>query len=742
MIRRIKECKNKLDKIGFGIILITIVLLNIFIGSNIKQPIWIIQLLVSLFTLLYLITKKIQKNQHLIIKGKIDIFVLLLMLSTIIPLICKAYVTLEGTCNFILKYWSVYGLYILVRNIVTDSKKVKIIINTTIISSIIPIIFGFDKLTFNIFEPFLHYINAVKIEDTRMISTFGYANTFAAYLSLTVSISIAQFLNTEKKKNKILYALYILVASITILLTQSKMVLAEIVLVIFILLGIVIKRKKNRRKWIILIIASIILFLGYVFIAMQIDKPLQIQGKEKTCVIRGIEANTKYEFALDIDAKTDKNYNTFEIAIVEITRYFSENVLERFQFASYNEIKVMNIETNDDVDHIEIRIKNQLQEELTINELKINKEKYILEYKYILDEIVRVFTTFNFKNSSVWQRADYWSDGLKIVQNNNWLIGSGGNTWRVSYGQVQDYLYYAKEGHSYPLELWMSFGILGIISYGAILVISAKNGINLLKNSKKDTKNYKNILAIIIGIGIIIVHSMMDFDLSYLIMLMIVYIFLAIINQEDKKIAKNIKGTSIIILLFTIISVGNIFGFSAEMLDDNTGMTSSKVANWVSKHQYNKISYIEDNNIQDENEIDYIKNYIAHEPYQYQNNMYEIMTNKILCNPQIEDIDYIINTWKTIKMERKYELIEIQKRAEIMLEFSKGLIKKADESGNIELKDKAKEILEILKEEYNPNAKRILDYRKNGEIESITKYKYGYYKNVYKEAVKILENAR
>ena len=52
--------KNKIEKVGFAIILITIVLLNIFIGSNIKQPIWIIQAIVSLFTLIYIIMKTIK----------------------------------------------------------------------------------------------------------------------------------------------------------------------------------------------------------------------------------------------------------------------------------------------------------------------------------------------------------------------------------------------------------------------------------------------------------------------------------------------------------------------------------------------------------------------------------------------------------------------------------------------------------------------------------------------------------
>ena len=157
----------------------------------------------SLFILIYLIVKKIQKEKYLIIKGKIDIAVLIFMISTIISLIFNTYVSLEGTINFILKYWSVYGLYILTRNIVRDKEKIKVVIKTITFSSIIPIIFGFDKFTINIFEPVYKFLNSVNIEDTRMISTFGYANTLAGYLSFTICLAIGMLRNTQKKRNKI-----------------------------------------------------------------------------------------------------------------------------------------------------------------------------------------------------------------------------------------------------------------------------------------------------------------------------------------------------------------------------------------------------------------------------------------------------------------------------------------------------------------------------------------------------------
>lgn len=298
--------KISLDNIGFIIIILTIIILNIFIGSNVKNPIWIVQFIVSAYTAIYVLINIIKKKKNIIIKNKIDIFVLMFMFSTILPFIFKNYASLNGTINFILKYWSVYGMYILVRNIVTNKNKVQIIINAFIISSIIPIIFGIDKLTYNIFEPFLDLINAFKsIEVTRMVSTFGYANTFAIYLATMGSLAISQLINTNKKTAKVLYAIYIIVAGICIMLTQSKAVIALIIVILFSFMIIGIKKKKINKKIIIVIIIFIILFFIYFFIAIRIGKPAQITGEEKTFVIRNFEPNKQYEFTMDIDAESD-----------------------------------------------------------------------------------------------------------------------------------------------------------------------------------------------------------------------------------------------------------------------------------------------------------------------------------------------------------------------------------------------------------------------------------------------------
>lgn len=711
---------KKIDRIAFVTIIITIILLNTCIGSNIKEPIWIIQTIVSFIAFGYILIKKIQKEKNVIIKGKIDIAVLIFMISIILPLLFRKYSSLEGTINFILKYWSVFGIYVLTRNVVVNEQKIVIIIKTVLISSIIPIILGYDKiLNLNIFSNVLESINAVKITDTRMISTFGYANTFAIYLTFTVSLAMGLLIQESNKKNKILLYIYIIIAFATIVLTQSKAVIALIGITILIFACKGIRNGKIKKKWIVAGTLAIAIFAVYFCVAIHIPKTLVVTQKQKTCVIRNIEKNKKYNLKFNIDAITDKDYDSFKIIIVEITRYFGEKQLDVISLGNYSGIESVDIETDEITSNLEIRIENPLNQTIKINEFKINNDPYILEYKIIPDELVRMFTTFNFKNSSVFQRFDFWNDGIKIIKD-NWLIGAGGNAWRMLYGQYQDYLYYAKEVHSYPIEIWMSFGIIGIVAYIFIIAIT-------LQNINKNLKN-KIILSIAIGLGLVTIHSFMDFDMSYLIMEMTVYIFLSIINRDDNNIKiKTNLIEMILIAIFGIVFAGNILAFITTISENEQGISKINVAKWLSKYQYNEIILNQDY------DVIKIKQFIKNEPYMYQNKMYELMGKVIQKNKNKKDVIFLTDTLKNVSIERKYDVSEIKKRAEILIEIYENTKENSKEL-------ETEELLEIVVNEYKKYSSNVQQYQKNLEGKTIANMKYESYTQSYITAKKILED--
>ena len=101
-----------IDKISYKFIILIIVMLNIFIGSNIKQPIWLIQAMVSTFSVIYILIKKIQK-EAVIINGKIDRAVLIFMISTVLPVIFRKYSNIRWNNKFYIKIlvylWVLYN---------------------------------------------------------------------------------------------------------------------------------------------------------------------------------------------------------------------------------------------------------------------------------------------------------------------------------------------------------------------------------------------------------------------------------------------------------------------------------------------------------------------------------------------------------------------------------------------------------------------------------------------------------
>ena len=115
---------KKIAPIFFDIICILIIVTsNLLVGSPIKYNIFVLNILISIVTLITIIKEKIQIN-------KIDICVIVISLSTFIPLITNQYMRLSGTVEYILKYISVLNIYFITKKYIKkDEKKIAIISN-------------------------------------------------------------------------------------------------------------------------------------------------------------------------------------------------------------------------------------------------------------------------------------------------------------------------------------------------------------------------------------------------------------------------------------------------------------------------------------------------------------------------------------------------------------------------------------------------------------------------------------
>ena len=281
-----------------------------------------------------------------------------------------------------------------------------------------------------------------------------------------------------------------------------------------------------------------------------------------------------------------------------------------------------------------IRVKLYLssKDKASLNNFKINDKEYILKSKYIPYIISYGLSNISIYDNSIYQRMIFYKDSIKIFKESP-LIGRGGNAWKTESLTVQDFKYSVKETHSYFFELLISFGIVGL-SLFTILIIY----LNII--FIKDIKKNKNNIPLLFGIDLIILHSyLFDFNMSFLIILLIVYILSGlIVNDMKLNEAKSKNLVDYVSIILIIIFTSILF---LELLYRNNDYS-------LFDREYRK-TYIDNLLKSDEStdtKIKEIKKYIKTEPYYYQaymeNNLYILLTkNKLSEEEMINNLKFV-----------------------------------------------------------------------------------------------------
>ena len=233
--------------------------------------------------IIYLAIRLIQKKPIRIIKNKLDICVIVLVISTIIPVLFNKYVSLSGSIATILEYIYVLSIYILIREITQDKKGLgRLIPNLLIISAIVLIFIGIDEITLKISQNFLKSIKVLSSEngDNRLMSTFGYPNVLATYIASILFLNIKQYLSNDKKSIKALYKTVTFIFTVGILLTYSKGIFLVLACAIPLYI-VLLKSKKHKIEVIQNMIISIITGIMYInafeyFFPLYYDKVIYI----------------------------------------------------------------------------------------------------------------------------------------------------------------------------------------------------------------------------------------------------------------------------------------------------------------------------------------------------------------------------------------------------------------------------------------------------------------------------------
>lgn len=607
--------KQKIDKIFLKIICILIIVSGLFIGSPLNNNYIILSTALNFISFIYVCVNFVVSPKKGLLDNFLCVVILLLTISSCIPVIFKKCISLSDSINTIFMYISLIAGFFMVKEIDNSNKK-KYISCAIIISAIIVCVIGFDDLTFRVFNNILlklgnpDFTNA----DKRMIANFGYANAFALYILIAFLLAFNEYKNCNSGRKQTVYFGVMIFFMICILLSYSRGtwiclfigVIANVifsknkkinhVINIFIIFAIslifvatynklydskqyiliylylivtlvisgllqnilkIIEKKqivvKNYYKC--AIIAMIIFFsgIGVFCVLLQFTQPLVLFTSiyDNDEYSQDINYHTSDEY-LDIKINLESNSNlkqdyAYQILIEEKNEY---NVaIEEHSLFLNNEkgIQEVSFKKQDDTKYLTITYKSLHESErrgLTINSITINDEDIVVDYKYLPIKIVDKIKNMKMNNQSIWERFSLVSDGIKIIKE-NWIIGFGGNAWEYIQYNVQQYRYFAKEVHSHPIELWMEFGIIGFVSYLCIVFYVVKS----LGNTEK--REYAIILAIVI------LHSCLDFDMSFYIVKMVFFSLLACISTKKDMKVYHIYWSKYIVLM--VVFIGLVF---------------------------------------------------------------------------------------------------------------------------------------------------------------------------------------
>ena len=258
--------------------------------------------------------------------------------------------------------------------------------------------------------------------------------------------------------------------------------------------------------------------------------------------INEVTPNTSYTFEFDINSEVDfKVEDNYKIQICERNKYDDIIETHEFEFGTYKGTKTIEFTTTKDTCKFLLRFESKskvAQKGLTINNMKINGEDRAVNYKYLPIRLVDKIKDIKFNTISVQGRLSYYKDTIKLIGRYG-ILGVGADGWKERRVEVQEYYDSANEAHSYILKVFCEFGIIGFIAIIAIIIYIIKLIIKIIRQKEYDFINN----SILIAILAIIIHSSVDFDLSFMYMLIMFFTLIAMVNKNKDTIVNNEKFT-------------------------------------------------------------------------------------------------------------------------------------------------------------------------------------------------------
>lgn len=151
----------------------------------------------------------------------------------------------------------------------------------------------------------------------------------------------------------------------------------------------------------------------------------------------------------------------------------------------------------------------------------------------------------NFKTHSVYERFTMYKDALKIWRHYP-IFGGGGGAWEATYEKYQSYAYASNQTHSFITQWMVEVGIVGLVIILALIVAVLIAFTRYYRQAQED-RRIKLVFYFIVVV-VVLLHSLIDFEMSYVFYSGLVFLSLGILAGTQKqefmaKYSKQAKNT-------------------------------------------------------------------------------------------------------------------------------------------------------------------------------------------------------
>ncbi|WP_454193573.1 O-antigen ligase family protein [Paenibacillus sp. Marseille-Q7038] len=379
------------------------------------------------------------------------------------------------------------------------------------------------------------YVDAVMVDSNgpRLTSVFQYANTYAAFLMALLFASIFSLVKSKKWIGQLTHGFMLVPIIISLLLTLSRTGLV-LLPVVFVVLLLFLKPAKQ------------ILWIIYCLIA----------GGATVAVLNpittaGLKLHEEYSTSVALDGWMRLLVASIITAVLAwvIQKYLAPRLINGVQQW-----------TNRKYSNLWIPVGSSVIAGV-VGGLLLGTG-----LKSVLPQSIQIrLENINFNQHSVLERFTFYKDAMKLLGDYP-IIGAGGGAWASLYETYQNNPYTSRQAHNFFMQYLVEVGIVGFLIFMSFMIfIIYKYVKGYIWSSEENRESH--FLYFIITFSIL-THSMLDFNMSYVFMGILVFLGLGgmaavMDNKQVKKfhfagtgsryVYLGVVGVLSIIVMFTSV---------------------------------------------------------------------------------------------------------------------------------------------------------------------------------------------